>query len=76
MTQGGDFIAEDTIRRRYYSGLKNFVKFYLPIADSAIILDNSMADPNKLIAKEDLFGDLKIEDASLWKEMLEFSHAK
>ena len=41
--QGGHHIPEDTIRRRYYAGLKNLVKHYFPLVDRAIILDNSIA---------------------------------
>jgi predicted ABC-type ATPase len=31
---GGHFVPEDTIRRRFESGLKNFFRLYKPLADS------------------------------------------
>ena len=31
--QGGHFIADDVVRRRFYAGLKNFNDVYKPIVD-------------------------------------------
>ena len=45
--QGGHHIPEDTIRRRYYLGIKNLITHYLPLVDRALILDNSIAGGNK-----------------------------
>lgn len=67
--QGGHHIAEHVIRRRYQSGLKNMIKYYLPLADSVLIIDNSVAGSNKIIARKDGNRGLKIEDFSLWEEI-------
>jgi predicted ABC-type ATPase len=40
--QGGHYIPEDTVRRRYYAGIKNLITHYLPLAERALILDNSL----------------------------------
>jgi predicted ABC-type ATPase len=74
--QGGHHIPEETIRRRYYAGLKNLVKHYLPLCDSALILDNSIAELNKVIARKHLADGLKIEQPNIWKEIEEVAHAK
>jgi predicted ABC-type ATPase len=41
VAEGGHHIPEEVIRRRYILGLKNIVTHYLPIAHTALILDNS-----------------------------------
>lgn len=40
VSQGGHEIPEDTIVRRFYSGLSNMREMYLPLADTAAIYDN------------------------------------
>ncbi len=40
---GGHNVPEETIRRRYTSGLKNFFNLYEPLADSWQMYDNSKA---------------------------------
>lgn len=74
--QGGHHIPEDTIRRRYYAGLKNLIKYYLPISDSALILDNSIAELSKIIASKNLTDGLKIEQPNIWKEIEEAAYVK
>jgi len=39
--EGGHNIPEDVIRRRYYSGLKNFFQLYLSKCDYWMLIDNS-----------------------------------
>lgn len=67
--QGGHYVAEEIIRRRYYGGLKNLLKYYLPLADSVIILDNSLEKSNRIIARKNIGHPLEIEETSLWEEM-------
>lgn len=43
--QGGHSVSETTIRRRYFSGLRNLFGIYLPLVDEWIIYDNSYASP-------------------------------
>lgn len=74
--QGGHNIPEDTIRRRYFAGLKNLIKYYLPLANRALILDNSIAGADKIIARKHIDHDLKIEDPNIWKEIQEVANAQ
>lgn len=68
---GGHSVPEETIRRRYKSGLKNFFKLYRPLTDSWQFYDNSNADKLSLIASE-IHGDkLVIENKSTWEELEE-----
>ena len=47
---GGHDIPDETIRRRYITGLENLSKIYLPICDYWMIFDNS-EHPSGLIAE-------------------------
>lgn len=46
---GGHAVPEETIRRRYDVGLRNFVRLYRPLAESWRVYDNSKT-PARLIA--------------------------
>lgn len=74
--QGGHNIPEDTIRRRYFAGIKNLITHYLPLANRALILDNSIAGADKIIARKYLNYGLKIEEPNIWKEIQEVANAK
>ncbi len=73
--QGGHHIPEDTIRRRYVSGIKNLVHHYLPLCDSGLILDNSVTQ-NKVIARKQGINNLIIEEPTIWKEIEEVARGK
>ena len=47
--RGGHFIPDDTVRRRYERGWENFRDLYLPLADSALLIDNS-GDSARILA--------------------------
>ena len=47
---GGHNVPEDTIRRRYHAGLRNFFGLYRQLADSWFIFDNSAPGRPVLIA--------------------------
>jgi predicted ABC-type ATPase len=50
------------------SSLKNLVKYYLPLADRALILDNSITEAPKLIAQS-IKNCFVIKDALIWKSI-------
>ncbi len=41
--QGGHNIPQDIIERRYYRGIANLIKLYIPVCDYWLIVDNSNA---------------------------------
>ncbi|MDL2255615.1 zeta toxin family protein [Parabacteroides sp. OttesenSCG-928-K15] len=47
---GGHNVPENTVRRRYATGIKNLFKLYLPVSDYWMITDNSMTSM-EIIAK-------------------------
>jgi predicted ABC-type ATPase len=71
---GGHFVPEKTIRRRYVSGLRNFFNLYNPLADSWQFYDNSNADPFSLIASSISPDGLLIENKSIGMQLLETYH--
>jgi predicted ABC-type ATPase len=62
---GGHDIPSDIIERRYYRGISNLVKLYIPVCDNWIIIDNMDAVPEviaqggfsmkKVIKKDDIW---------------------
>ncbi len=68
--QGGHFVHPDTIRRRYYLGLKNLFACYLPLADIVNIIDNSSEDSTRrMIVSKNKTGTLKVFDQNLWERL-------
>ena len=57
--EGGHNIDKETIKRRYYRGIKNLFEIYLPIVDVAIIYDNSFGNP-EFIAEKAINSEIKI----------------
>lgn len=72
---GGHFVPEETIRRRYMAGLRNFFELYAPIAASWQFFDNSDS-PRRLLAEGGEGGREVIFDEALWiKIKKEYAHA-
>ena len=73
---GGHNIPHDVIIRRYYLGIKNLIKHYLPLSDSALILDNSNIESDKIIARKNISSGLEILEPSIWNEIEGVLHVK
>lgn len=69
VAQGGHHVPEAIIRRRYKLGITNIFKYYLPIVDSLLFLDNSIVESQIIIARKNVKGDLMIEDMKIWEKM-------
>jgi len=67
--EGGHFIDENTIKRRYKSGLRNLIDLYLPIVDQAMIFDNSDNKYELLAEKSGLNSNLIIVNESKLKKL-------
>lgn len=66
---GGHNVPEETIRRRYRAGLRNFFELYQPIAATWQLFDNSQAGTMKLIAAVSQPGKLRVVQKTLWKQI-------
>lgn len=74
VVHGGHHVPEETIRRRYYAGLKNLLKYYLPLADIALILDNSLEESRNIVASKNMEYPLQIEDMEVWQNIQRAVH--
>lgn len=73
--QGGHHVPEDSVVRRYYSGIRNLILHYLPLADEAFILDNSSEESSKrLIARKNKNKSLDILDRAVWDKIEEIAN--
>jgi predicted ABC-type ATPase len=70
VSQGGHQVPDDVVIRRYSAGLRNMRQLYLPLADTALIYDNS--DGDGLVIAEQLYGKpLSVYDEVRWKQIEE-----
>lgn len=66
--EGGHNIIPEIIDRRYYRGIGNLFNVYLPMVNSAMILDNSNGVPELLAEKIDT-GELSIINTALFQQL-------
>ena len=66
---GGHNVPEDTIRRRYHAGLRNFFNLYRSLADSWVFYNNSVAKPT-LIAYSAQEQRLVVNDSIIWHNIV------
>jgi predicted ABC-type ATPase len=70
---GGHDIPETVIVRRYWTGLRNMVQLYLPLADRANIYDNTDS-PAVLIASKTPDTGIEVHDVEGWTSLREAAH--
>jgi predicted ABC-type ATPase len=68
---GGHDVPEDTVRRRYERGLRNFFRLYLPLVNSWQMFDNSRAGRPRLVASGREDHAQEVANASLWRKISE-----
>lgn len=66
---GGHAVPEDTIRRRYGAGLKNFFSLYLPLATGWRLYDNSRGSPRR-VAVGSRTGLVQVADPESWAALV------
>lgn len=68
---GGHAVPEQTIRRRYLSGLINFFDLYSPLADSWQLCDNSNREQLTIVASKIRNDEIHISLNNIWQKILE-----
>jgi predicted ABC-type ATPase len=63
---GGHDVPEETIRRRYAAGLRNFFSLYQPLANTWRIYDNSSRSGPRLIARGRASAVTRVLDDEAW----------
>jgi predicted ABC-type ATPase len=71
VASGGHNIPEETVRRRYSKGIKNFSALYQPIADEWGIYDNSDWKPLSLIASGSTLTSKTVFIPEMWSKFWE-----
>jgi predicted ABC-type ATPase len=66
---GGHAVPSDVVRRRYRSGIDNFLQLYRPLATSWRLYDNSAGPPPRLVAAGRGKGHLEILDEATWSRI-------
>jgi predicted ABC-type ATPase len=69
VTVGGHSVPEETIRRRYYAGIRNFFDLYQPIADAWDVHDSSRAEMPRLVAEGHRSEITSVSDPAVWEEL-------
>jgi len=67
---GGHSVPEETIRRRYNAGLRNFFRLYEPLADSWQMYDNTELGNLKPIASK-INNGVEIQNPVIWQSLIE-----
>ena len=52
VSRGGHNVPEETIRRRYFLGLRNLFRIYLPLVDTWTVFDNSQPHGYEMVATQ------------------------
>ena len=65
---GGHHVNEQTVRRRYRTGIKNLFDLYIPICNYWMITDNSLS-PMEVIAKGFLNGEKYINNKLIYNKL-------
>jgi len=72
VSRGGHHIPSDVIERRYYRGIDNLYRLYMPVCDEWLLVNNMDLVP-QVIAKSDSFGKV-IFNTELWNRIKQHSH--
>jgi predicted ABC-type ATPase len=72
VSEGGHYIPDEVVRRRYLTGLWNMRHLYLPLADDATIYDNRDR-ALRLIARQAPGFPLKVMDEEIWARIEELT---
>lgn len=69
VSEGGHNIPRDVIERRYYRGIKNLIKLYIPVCDNWLIVDN-IDIASKAVAKGSRGLKETIINHDIWETIL------
>ena len=69
---GGHDVPEDTVRRRYENGLRNFFRVYAPLAEIWRFYDNRGEDGPRVIAEGTTNETTAVADIDIWQLVQKF----
>jgi predicted ABC-type ATPase len=65
--EGGHDVDGDVVTRRYWAGLRNLHSLYLPLADLALVYDNS--DTGRVLVYEATSAERIVHDPQRWRKI-------
>jgi predicted ABC-type ATPase len=68
---GGHSVPEETVRRRYERGLRNFFRLYQPLASTWAVYDNSEMAGMRLIATGQQSRVIEVRKPQIWQYLQE-----
>ncbi|WP_184544597.1 hypothetical protein [Mucilaginibacter sp. FT3.2] len=69
VSEGGHNIPEDVIIRRYYRGISNLIKLYIPICNKWLVINNTGVGAEFVAQSRDQF-EINILKADIWDTIL------
>ena len=72
--EGGHHVPSDAVRRRYNSGIYNFIHEYSELANGWILFDNSKKIPKLIAKREDQ--TIEIKDQSIYNKFMKSGKKK
>jgi len=73
VSKGGHSIPADVVIRRYYRGINNLIKLYIPISDSWLLVHNSELAPEIIARSSDVL-EKTIINGDIWNKILSQSN--
>lgn len=70
---GGHDVPEETVRRRYVAGARNFFALYRPLADSWMVLDNSVAGKPRPVASGERDLATTVNADEVWMTLCQYA---
>lgn len=73
--KGGHSIPAETIRRRYFAGLRNLFELYIPLATDWQVVDNTGAHAPTTVAEGSKLSSVVVLDVERWKRIHDLTAA-
>ncbi|MFH1195495.1 MAG: hypothetical protein V1720_07260 [bacterium] len=73
--KGGHSVSDEIVIRRYYRGIKNLFKYFLPQSDYWLIINNSNENP-EMVAEGINNLELEIFNEQIWSDLKEIYNEK
>ncbi len=78
VSEGGHFIPDEDVKRRYEGGIRNLVDLFVPIVNRWSVYDNSdyTLKNSQLIAQNRADGSVIIHNQEIWSKLQSYGKAK
>ena len=67
--RGGHHVPDETVRRRYHAGLRNFFRLYVPFLNCWMMFDNSSRDGYARVASQLSSDEIHVANEAIWRSI-------